>query len=69
MAEAMHAFVIWAGTGEKSVIKSSTIVSGMATPKQEVTARWRGRNYAAIVVQVGKLFSTAICLGVFSGFL
>lgn len=54
MADAQYAFVVWAGTQQKSVIKCTAITSGIATPKQEVTARWRGRSYEATVIRVGK---------------
>ena len=55
MAEAQYAFVVWSGTQQKSVIKCTAITSGVATPNQEVTARWWGRSYAATLICVGKL--------------
>ena len=42
MAEGQYAFVVWAGTQQKSVIKCTAITSGTATPNQEVTAQWWG---------------------------
>ena len=41
MAEPLHAFVIWAGTQQRSVIKCTATVNGVATPNEDVTARWR----------------------------
>lgn len=54
MAEVQYAFVVWSGTQQKSIIKCSAISGGTATPNEEVTARWRGRSYAATVIRVGE---------------
>ena len=53
MAEPTYAFVIWAGSEQKSVIKCSTITNGIAAAKQQVTAKWKAKNYAATVIQTG----------------
>jgi len=53
MNEPLYAFVIWAGTEQKSVIKCLTITKGMPAAKQEVMVKWRGRQYATVVIQTG----------------
>ena len=40
MAEPLHAFVIWAVTQQRSVIRCAAIVNGVATPKEDITAGW-----------------------------
>ena len=53
MAEPTYAFVIWGGSQQKSVIKRSTITNGIAAATQQVTAKWKSKNYAATVIQTG----------------
>lgn len=53
MAEPTYAFIIWDGSQQRSVIKCSTITNGIAAAKQQVTAKWKAKQYAATVIQTG----------------
>lgn len=50
----MFAYVIWTRSKQKSVIKCNTITEGEAAPNCYVMAKWKRKNYAAKVVEVGK---------------
>ena len=45
----------------KNVIKCFTITNGIATAKQEITTKWKSKNYVATVIQTSNYVTFVCC--------